>query len=190
MLKKSYKDNKVTFERFLDLIENSRRRRNSGRYDDAVARLYRATEMIGEIALNKHGINSSGIRWNKISPDVLNQFKCYNFDNLPRNLNLFENFLLLKALNDPIGNLFISFNKKNKPELLIKESIDRRNKSLLAHGETPCTVETYDEYFELLMDIIDDCIEHLSGSSALGIFKCLENYCFPEIPDILHGYSE
>ena len=55
----------------LDLLANAERRAFLGRYDDAIARLYRALEMLGQIAFQqKLGASTSNVPKDKI-PDVL-----------------------------------------------------------------------------------------------------------------------
>lgn len=44
----------------VDLLANAKRRKDEGRIDDAVARLYRAIEVVAQVALkDRHGFKSS-----------------------------------------------------------------------------------------------------------------------------------
>ncbi len=118
--------------KLLDLMENAKRRIETGLYDDAVARLYRATEVIAQIMLKERGYDD---------PIVLSE------DDSKRReiLRKFEKFAEFKD-----GKIVLRLGVMSKLELLSELGIDlaiemkndeklrdlltKRNKSILAHG--------------------------------------------------------
>jgi CRISPR-associated protein (TIGR02710 family) len=63
------KGKKLSIENVVDMLENARRRiADQGRYDDGVARLYRAVEMWHQWRLlEHHSISTKGVRWEMVS---------------------------------------------------------------------------------------------------------------------------
>ena len=61
-----------------DLLNNAQRRIDEGKYDDAVARLYRANELIAQITLTKFGVIDNALldeeKVFKINVGQLNEF--------------------------------------------------------------------------------------------------------------------
>jgi tetratricopeptide (TPR) repeat protein len=101
------------YELVEDLLLNAQRREKQGRYDDAMGRLYRALEMLGQ-ALYKF---SDG----KETDSSLRQiFEVDLVPTCPRAAEMFR-------------------------EAKVAEQLEKRNKSLLAHGMRPVTREQYDE---------------------------------------------
>lgn len=60
---------KLSIENVVDMVENTRRRiTDQGRYDDGVARLYRAVEMWHQWRLLKrHSVTTKDVAWDKIN---------------------------------------------------------------------------------------------------------------------------
>lgn len=141
-----------------DLIANADRRANfEGRYDDAVARLYRALEKIAQNELlNKYKIKTSKILFNEIPDELKYKFKKYyekegNCYKLP----LYASFELLyyKDKNNKIGKKFIENYEK------LKIILEKRNSSILAHGESPVDKEIYENLRSILLDFIGEEIK-------------------------------
>ena len=116
----------------LDLLCNARRRKAEGRYDDAVARLYRAVEALAQDQLRReHGIADTG----KVPLDrvPLSLRARYPADAAELKLGLQEAYLLLSELGDPLGQRFAGLGwhePKHSP-------LTARNQSILAHGFAP-----------------------------------------------------
>jgi CRISPR-associated protein (TIGR02710 family) len=137
-----------------DLINNAKRRGEEGKYDDAVARLYRTIELIAQHQLqDQYGITPSKVKleqipqelidiWN-IEPDVnaikLGLKKCYEF---------------LNAKKDPLG-------KKFQNDKKLQDLLSKRNTSILAHGTTPVTAETYRALLQKTLEYAKTTIERL-----------------------------
>ena len=130
-----------------DLLNNAYRRIKEGKYDDAVARLYRVMELVAQLKLNKLGIvDNDSIRNFKFDINK-NSFKNYaseNYQDILTKLNIknftsskstftlamYNDFNMLRYLNDEIGNYYIKDNK-------VQRELEKRNNSVLAHGLRP-----------------------------------------------------
>ncbi|MBE7444589.1 MAG: TIGR02710 family CRISPR-associated protein [Planctomycetia bacterium] len=134
---------------YYDLISNARRRAElECKYDDAVARLYRAIEAMAQFTLKtSHCVDSSNVNENLIPIEVKEEFVLKYRDNKDNKikLGLYVSYDLLKRLDDPLGKSFFEFYEKE-----IRGLLDIRNNSILAHGFRSVSSETYKK----LMDVI------------------------------------
>lgn len=129
-----------------DLIKNAEHSASRGRYDDATARLYRATELLAQIQLSKHGIRTGNV--DTQNPHVPESSKAWlemarqpakkNSPGLIE-LGLMESYRLLKEMGDPLG---VHFGVKGTEDELLK-TIAWRNYSILAHGFQPVTGDVW-----------------------------------------------
>ena len=140
-----------------DLIANAKRRAElEHKYDDAMARLYRALEALAQHQLNsKHGIKTSHVDQNKLPAFLKEEYKRKYVDNRVNKMKLplYASYQLLKELNDELGDIFFSQYDAN-----IKPILDLRNSSLLAHGFNSVKKETYKKMFKVLLNFSG--IEH------------------------------
>lgn len=130
-----------------DLLNNAYRRIEEGKYDDAVARLYRIMELVAQLKLNKLGlvdkevikslkfdINKEAFK-NTVPDDyqeILTKLNINNFDN-PKStftLSMYNDFNMLRYLNDDLGQYYIKDSK-------VRKELEKRNSSVLAHGLRP-----------------------------------------------------
>lgn len=135
-----------------DLLSNAERRAKiEARYDDAVARIYRAMEKIAQIKLKTYKIdNTSNVKLDKIPPTLREEFKSkYTDDNGKIRLPLYASYRLLHELNDPLGDKFF------KKEKEIKSILDKRNNSKLAHGDVPIDKDTYEELLNIFLNFFE-----------------------------------
>ena len=119
-----------------DLYNNALRRMEEEKYDDALARLYRLTEMLAQWKLQKkYQIQSDNIDVNLL-PDsmraTLLQSKTMEDKEEPLRFSLRKCYTLLAEKGDPLG---ISFCQNARLQSLL----DERNLSILAHGMKPIT---------------------------------------------------
>ena len=114
----------------LDLLANAKRRKDEGRADDAVARLYRAIEAIAQVALKeRHGVESTEkVPLDRV-PDALREAWASRANEGIVALGLQDAYQLLAGLNDPVGAKFQSAGLSGKTSPLVA-----RNRSILAHG--------------------------------------------------------
>ncbi|MDR3222229.1 MAG: TIGR02710 family CRISPR-associated protein [Methanobrevibacter sp.] len=135
-----------------DILNNADRRAIEGKYDDAIARLYRSLELIAQIKLKKgYHLKTSNIDIEKVKKNCtdaqyinsLKQKKAYN--NIKLGLN--EAFKLLNMMNNDLGNEF------KKSEKKIKNILSHRNMSILAHGLKHKSKKEYSEFWEIVLKL-------------------------------------
>jgi CRISPR-associated protein (TIGR02710 family) len=130
----------ITPNRWLleDLLANAARRAATGRFDDAVARLYRAVELLVEVDIySRHGINlKSKASIRQLPEDLQAQLgKALGLkDTLDVAFNIDVRF---KQSGSLAQRLYSEYDKSLRPLL------NARHKSILAHGLRPVEAETY-----------------------------------------------
>lgn len=114
----------------VDLLANARRRHEDGRIDDAVARLYRAIEALGQVALKEsHGIESTGkVPLDRVPSSLRSDWELRAREGIVA-LGLQDAYALLAALEHPLGERFRRLHLDGERSPLIA-----RNRSILAHG--------------------------------------------------------
>ena len=113
-----------------DLLANAGRRAAGGRYDDAVARLYRAAEAFAQGLLRPKGIDSAAVRLDQLPAELRDEWGGrFGGGRQTILLGLRDNYKLLKALKLPEGQRFNSLGL-HRPE----SPLNDRNNSILAHG--------------------------------------------------------
>ena len=133
------------------LINNSIRRAEEYKYDDAIARLYRAFELIAQIRLNSYSINSSDVDVDvlsnkNVSPDFIEALEKTRDEGKIR-IGLVKDFELLDALDDDLGKYFAE--NKNRINNITK----KRNNSILAHGLESLSKEDFEEFEEVVENL-------------------------------------
>lgn len=136
-----------------DLINNAQRRYDEGKYDDAVARLYRSLEFVAQIRLKEYDIITSDVdmkilgKHMELSKDYLDGLKKRGNNREKIKIGLSEDYSLLNNLNDSVRQYY----KQNNEEY--KNILSKRNKSIMAHGTEPKTKEDYEKFKELVLNI-------------------------------------
>ncbi len=144
---------------FDELLANARRRASAGRFDDAIGRLYRATELLAQVRLlRRFGIATSDVDVAAagIPPEVRERLEGWR--QAPRlagesgrvTLGLVAAWQLLADLDEPLGTHFVD----RKPQVL--GWLDVRNRSLLAHGLRPVERATWDDVGRKWLAWLDD----------------------------------
>ena len=121
---------RLSVENVVDMLENARRRiEDQGRYDDGVARLYRALEMWHQWRLlSSHSIDTSEVDWKKADETSRSRFlERTGLSELPRELDLSRARVLDEVLS---GEEFAEDNT-------YRDLLQKRNHSILAHGLEP-----------------------------------------------------
>ncbi len=135
-------------ERLALLYANALRRGEEGRYEDAVARLYRATEFLGQLVLYR---------------EKKQETKKFPLDGLPADLRdrkkadkdgcvslgLRDTFRLLESWEHSLGKRFMELWKEG-----LEGRLNDRNNGILAHGFEPCSREG----FEALLACFDQLV--------------------------------
>ncbi len=137
-----------------DLLDNARRRAAEHRYDDAVARLYRAIEALAQVRLREqHGISDT----KKVPPDGLPAALQEEWRSRARDgavmLGLRDDYRLLKELDDELGRRFADSDLDNDA----RSPLVARNASILAHGFTPVGDNVYNQLWEAACTLANYC---------------------------------
>lgn len=145
-----------------DLVANALRREKYGYYDDAVARLYSVLEKNARMTLwCEYGFNTSALDLKKLPPAFLKEYtppvSHDGFFQIP----LFRAYQLLLCLKHPLGLKFM------EQQDMLKDLLNARNLSLLAHGFQPVTRETCVKMKKCVLKFLD------ISESALTLFPVL-----------------
>ncbi|MCX7685111.1 MAG: TIGR02710 family CRISPR-associated CARF protein [Acetobacteraceae bacterium] len=130
--------------RILDLWRNAERCAARGRHDDAVARLYRLVEWIAQWRLHeKHGLDASRMDWNRLSQKQI-AAAGLSEQTAKKTLSGSVQAWKLVATVEPEGVVseflsapFSAKDRKKTGEGRLRDMLDLRNHSILAHGERP-----------------------------------------------------
>lgn len=144
----------------VDLIANSERRFAQGRYDDGIARLYRALEWLAQIRLRtKYGIDSNDVNLELVPEQLREQFHPRGSQAGKVRIDLVKDYRLLAALGDELGDWW----QANERQLI--GNLEVRNHSILAHGEKPITDQEYLNFRDTIVEFIKKGLE-ICGSKA------------------------
>lgn len=157
-----------------DLLNNASRRIEEGKYDDAVARLYRATELIAQTGLVNEGfIELSRLRENKIFRIPLEAIEnCDNkeaveyikgLDDYGRAKNGVMKIALVKSFRF-LKHLGCQYAKEYLDDKKLRYMVNKRNDSLLAHGLNPISKDDAENLFEGVLKY------------AINVFPEIEKY--------------
>jgi CRISPR-associated protein (TIGR02710 family) len=160
-LGKSLEAGKLTDLAVVDLINNARRRIEEGKLDDAVARLYRACEMVAQWRLaSSYGIVSGNIDLSKVPNGSKHWLEACRGPKGDIQIGLRKAFRLLDEMQDPLGKLFVA--EKNLPAVLRD-----RNESILAHGTKPVEPAACSKLLDLVESLARGAIADYESKSAL-----------------------
>lgn len=147
-----------------DLIANAERRIDNGRYDDALARLYRAVEAFGQCRLQAHGVPSTkDVPLDTIPPRLRSTLEAQS-QNGKVDIAMQHAWRWLKELNDEAAPRFAQLGFEGQGGKL-----GERNTSILAHGFKPVRKEMVAELLKNVLSLI--------GIEAHSLFQ------FPQIEE-------
>lgn len=129
-------------EQLADLLANAERRAEEAKYDDAVARLYRAVELIAQMFLAKRGIDTSHVKLKDFPEKWQKKYGLQEKIRLAQN----QAFELLENFGENIGQKF----RENKK---LRNYLKYRNESILAHGLTPISPDIYTKLSEEVIQL-------------------------------------
>jgi len=137
-------------KRLGELILSASRGAKIGRFDDAVARLYRAVEFIGQVTLYQKGLyDPKGNKFylaEEIADRIPQDLKEAIRNRKPvglRDLYTYLYYLGYKQANDVY----------NPERDLYNEILNLRNKSILAHGFKPLSKEDFEKFYEFVLKL-------------------------------------
>jgi len=135
---------------------NAERRAVQERYDDAVARLYRAVEMVAQVRLQSEwGIDVSNVQLYLIPHELQEKYKELQNTDGRIQLALRKSYELLVDLDDPVGTVW----QDNVNRVL--SALNKRNASILAHGTVSLKKRDYEQVREDLVGFINKVFELL-----------------------------
>lgn len=158
----------------IDLLNNAARRIEEGKYDDALVRLYRTMELIGEYRLKSvYNISSSDVDLDilkKKLPEIkITLYGKFKGKDGKIKLTLYNMFALLADLTDNYGQKFIEDGR-------MKDLMNKRNSSILAHGLEPIKKENVIKLQKAIMEYAEPII-----SERKNIKEFLKKGQFPKI---------
>jgi len=162
--------------RLVDLLCNADRRAEQGKFDDATARLYRCLEMCSTIKLEELGLKDVAnpdyqvfADTNGVSMDIIR--KAFNADGkwLPDMLALNQQMTLLGLVDEPIVSIYKGMMEGGD------SLMNRRNRSVLAHGTNSIIQRDYDMFRKRTVTIISITV----GKSEFNILS--DKAMFPKL---------
>jgi CRISPR-associated protein (TIGR02710 family) len=136
-------------EHIFDLLANARRRQEEGRFDDAVARLYRAIEATAQIRLAEiQGLESTERVPLARVPEKLRKRLEPRAEEGHVKLGLQDAYALLEAWGDPLGEQFQQAGLNRRESILAA-----RNRSVLAHGFERVSQEVCDRLWQVALEL-------------------------------------
>ncbi len=137
-------------EMIADLLANARRRKYEARYDDGVARLYRAIESLAQLALaERHEIPSTDDVPLERVPESIRGHWALRAEDEKLVLGLQDAFALLDELDDHTGKAFKAL-RLHDPQ---RSPLTARNQSILAHGFQPVGPNVFDQLWRAAMTL-------------------------------------
>jgi len=133
-----------------DLLANARRRADlEQKFDDAVARLYRAIELIAQVELKEsYGIETSDVKAEsipeKLRTEYLLKYKDKHDDKIK--IPSFAGYRLLKEFKNRRGEKFFDLYERE-----IRSVLNIRNLSILAHGLQSVDEKTFQRLWTTLI---------------------------------------
>jgi CRISPR-associated protein (TIGR02710 family) len=132
---------------FADMVNNAARRMIEGKHDDAVARLYRALEMLAQWVLRRYGIDTDDVDTRKIPPRYRVNFEALrSMDDGIVRIGMRKAYELLAILEAPLGLRF-----QDKKEL--QPLLQARSKSILAHGTSRIAKEDSEHFLAVSLEL-------------------------------------
>jgi len=157
-----------------DLILNARRRIEEGKYDDAVARIYRSSEMAFQILLwQNFGISTTDVdtEMEIFSPKERETLRKWKGDAEKLQLGLRKAAELLSWKIPDVKDILVDLEKH----------LAKRNYSALAHGSTPVSRENALSFMKFFEQAIIPIVENHCGEN---LEKIMENMKFPVFEEI------
>lgn len=148
----------------IDLLANAKRRRDEGRIDDAVARLYRGIEALAQVALkDRPGIDGTDkVPLDRVPETIRQDWRSRARDGVVA-LGLQDAYALLARLNDPIGRRF----REEKLDGMTSP-LTGRNRSILAHGFDRVSANVFDKLWTSAFSLAEITDADLPSFPVLG----------------------
>ncbi len=136
------------------LINNAQGKYEQKYYDDAIARLYRATELIAQIKLFELGVDHLNLLPEQVEK-IKTKYPLLNFDKSEEGVvkfnglgNTFKVLRIYEPQNSINGKSLIKYYDESK----IKDLIDHRTSSILAHGLSNKNKNDFIDFYNSVVD--------------------------------------
>ncbi len=127
-----------------ELVANAKRRAAEGKYDDAVARLYRALELLAQVEFRQvYGRSTTQFPLSLFEENIRNKIYPNSPADREVDIGCQKAFEILAEMGKKIGSQY-SANKKEIHELL-----SARNNSIMAHGTSPLDKKDFDKFLKI-----------------------------------------
>lgn len=160
--------NKPSILYYRDLLANAKRRADlEKKFDDAVARLYRAIEVLGQSELKtNYGIETSNVKEDLIPENLRTEYRQKYRDKYDSKIKLplYASYQLLKALGSNLAMRFFDRYEKD-----IRPLLNIRNNSILAHGFDPVDEKTFRKLFDIILEFSETKEEDLHDFPLLKL---------------------
>ncbi len=139
----------ITWDIMADLFCNARRRFDEGKYDDALARIYRLTEMLAQKVLrDEYNIDTSDVNLSLVPHDLHESLKTLGGKEGKISIGLVRDYEILNSLDNELGNYYME-NRGFRGILSV------RNQSILAHGLEPVNRSGCEKAFEHFSEMME-----------------------------------
>ncbi len=153
----------------IDIFNNAERRAIEGRYDDALARLYRVTELLAQYILDRDfRILTGDVDKAKVPEhlhDDLERLRDKRDDKIKTGLDW--DYRILESLCHTVGHRYAGNEH-------LQGQLRQRNQSILAHGLNCVTKSSYKNLKESIIELIGDSIEGFASRAAALQFPWLD----------------
>lgn len=158
------------------LMNNAYRRAEEGKYDDAIARLYRSIELLSQIGLEKYDIDPYNVDLDRIeadSPLIANYLKpklTKGYDDKYKFISLDARFVLLYNISKFNEIAVEYFNNRN----MYNNMLHSRNNSIIAHGTDVKTFEDYENFKNsvlVLFKLLTEDYKQILDATSFPQFK-------------------
>ena len=137
----------------VDLLSNARRRAKEGKYDDAVARLYRSVEMIGQQAFKEHfNCLTNNVQTERLPKSLQVDYKKNYTDSRDGRVKIG-----LKATFSALAAKEVDIGIKFQEAMQLQNCLELRNNSILAHGTQPVEQQAYTKLEQALESFYPVC---------------------------------
>lgn len=155
----------------LDLYNNAHRRGQEGKFDDAVARLYRVAELFAQqLPRVRFGIDSGEVDLKKVPPSLHGRLEKHRDDADGKiKIGLHLDYLLLAELGQPVGRAFLE-------NASLRSRLGERNQTILAHGLKPVSQSFFNKLREGVLSLVQLEIPDFAEQAAMVQFPWLPRY--------------
>ena len=150
-----------------DLVENARRRIDDRAWDDALGRLYRATEYLAQIRIaDRFDETTERFPTDKVPEPLITE---WGVDGDHCQLGLDRGWSLLATAGDEVGELFNDLHEED-----LQTALYQRNHSILAHGFEPVAPNYVDALLEAVDKIGGACTDRWHQFRSVCQFQRIE----------------